>query len=138
MEQRDYLMRQIEQLGQVLARALARILNIKQVPDGGLSIDEIREVFSDELDITLDIILETPKDEVVGILQSRIKFIDHHLDKMAELLAETAELYRNTEEAPIAQDLREKAIVIYEYLQDSSGAYSLDRVMRITRLKELL
>ena len=41
MEQRDYLMRQIEQLGQVLAKALAGLLNLKQVPDASLSIDEI-------------------------------------------------------------------------------------------------
>ena len=110
MEQRDYLMRQIEQLGQVLAKALARLLNLKQGPDASLSIDEIRQIYGDELDITLDLILKTPKEEIIDILTTRIKFIDHHLEKIAELLAETAELCDKSGKTGTAKDLREKAI----------------------------
>ena len=44
-------MRQIEQLGQVLAQMLARLLNIKRVPSGGLNLEEIKNIYSDELDL---------------------------------------------------------------------------------------
>lgn len=138
MEQRDYLMRQIEQLGQVLARALARLLNIKEVPDASLSLDDIKQVYGDELDMNLDIILETRKEEIVEVLTSRIRFLDHHLEKVAELLSETATLYERSDEHGIAGDLREKAILVLEYLQDNSGEYSLDRVMKITHLRGML
>ena len=97
MEQRDFLMRQIEQLGQVLAKALARLLNLKESPDAGLSIDEIKLVYTDELDLALDLILNTPNEEIIEVLTSRIKFIDHHLETMAELLTETADLYDNSD-----------------------------------------
>ncbi|HEC42824.1 hypothetical protein LCGC14_2131750 [marine sediment metagenome] len=138
MEQRDYLMRQIEQLGQVLAKALAGLLNLKQVPDASLSIDEIRQIYGEELDITLDLVLVTPKEEIISVLMSRVKFIDHHLDTMAELLSETAELYDISDETGTAKDLRKKALYIYEYLQETSGTYSIDQAMKITQLKQLL
>ena len=86
------------------------------------------------------------KNTSLAIIQIRFDFEPLHLhfvkriqeDEMAELLAETAELYRNPDEAEIAKDLREKAVILYEYLQTSSGAYSLERVIRITQLKGLI
>ncbi len=138
MEQRDYMMRQIEQLGQALARMLARLLNIKQLPPSGLSIDEIKNVYSDELDLSLDLILQAPKEEIVGILNSGFNFIDQHREKMAEIMGETADLYEQAGQGDIARDLREKCIVIYEHIQENSGSYSLERVMKISALKDLL
>jgi hypothetical protein len=135
MEQRDYLMRQIEQLGQVLARMLARLLNMKQVSPAGLSIDEIRRIYGDELDLTLDLVLQTPKEELIGLLASRIKFIDHHLERMAEILAETADLLESSGETGHARDLRKKSILILEHLQATTGAYSMERAMKISRLR---
>jgi len=51
MEQRDYLMRQIEQLGQVLANMLARLLGIKQKGSPGFGLKELRQTYkNDRLD----------------------------------------------------------------------------------------
>jgi hypothetical protein len=138
MEQKDYLMRQIEQLGQVLARMLARLLNIKEATPGGLTIEEIKRIYGDELDLTLDLILETPAEKLVEVLNSRVKFMDHHLEKMAGILTETADIYETSGEPETARDLLGKSIRIYEYMQETSGAYSLDRVMKITKLNRRL
>ena len=43
MEQRDYLLRQIEQLGQVLALMLERLLTLKQVSPSGMNLEEIKQ-----------------------------------------------------------------------------------------------
>lgn len=135
MEQRDYLMRQIEQLGQVLARALARLLNIKQLPSAALNLEEIKQVYSDELDLSLDLILQVPKEGLIELLTSKVKFMDRHLEKMAEILSETADLYENSDDDRAARDLREKSILLYEYMQESTGAFSLERALKITQLK---
>ena len=76
-------MRQIEQLGQVLAEMLGRLLRIRKAGSASLSIDEIRSIYSDELDLTLDLVLATPADEIIEVLTSRVKFMDRHLEKMA-------------------------------------------------------
>ena len=138
MEQRDYMMRQIEQLGQVLARMLARLLNIKQVPDAGLSLDEIKQVYSDELDLSLDLVLGTPADRLIEILRHDLKFIDQHLEKMVEILSETADILDKTTDNEASRELRIKSIIILEHLQDSSGNYSMERITRITELKKLI
>jgi hypothetical protein len=138
MEQRDYLMRQIEQLGQVLAEMFGRLLRIRKAGSASLSINEIRSIYSDELDLTLDLVLQTPADEIIEVLTSRVKFMDRHLEKMAEILAETADLFAGSGLEDEARDLREKCIIIYENMQENTGAYSLDRMMKISRLKELL
>ena len=138
MEQRDYMMRQIEQLGQVLARMLARLLNIKQVQDAGLSLDEIKQVYSDELDMTLDLVLQIPGDKLIELLTRDLKFIDQHLEKMAEILSETANILDKTTDNEASRELREKSIIILKHLQDSTGNYSMERINRITQLRELL
>jgi hypothetical protein len=135
MEQRDYLMRQIEQLGQVLARMLARLLNIQQAGQGSLNIDEIKRIYGDGIDLSLDLILDAPKEELVGILTSRINFIGHHLEKMAEIITETAGLYENSGQPETARELLEKSICIYEHLQDTSGNFSIDRMTKISQLR---
>ena len=43
MEQRDYSLRQIKQLGQVLALMLERLFNLKQPHRGGFSLEEIKQ-----------------------------------------------------------------------------------------------
>ena len=136
MEQRDYLLRQIEQLGQVLAMMLARLLKLKQDPPAGLSLEEIKQVYSNELDLTLDLILQTPKEEIIEILKSRIKFIDHQLEEMAGIISETADIMNSSGYIDEAEDLWKKSIYIFEYLQDITGTYSLDRVLKITQLKD--
>jgi hypothetical protein len=51
MEQRDYLMRQIEQLGQVLVQMPARLLGIKQKGVSGFELEELRLTYkNDRLD----------------------------------------------------------------------------------------
>jgi hypothetical protein len=138
MEQRDYLMRQIEQLGQVLARMLARLLNIKEATPGGLTIEEIKRIYGDELDLTLDLILETHVENLVDVLTMRIKFMDHHLENMAEILTETADLYETLGEPETSGDLLGKSIRIYEHMQETSGTYSLERALKISELNSRL
>lgn len=131
-------MRQIVQMGQALARMLARLLNIKQIPDGGLSLEEIRQVYGDELDLSLEMVLNTPGDELINILTADLKLIDQHLEKMVDILVETAGLLERTGDAKSATELRAKGIILLEHLQASSGIYSMERVNRIADLKEML
>ena len=107
---------------------LARLLNLKQVPSAGLSLEEIKQVYSNEMDLTLDLILQTPKEEIIEILRSRIKFIDHKLEEMAGIIFETADMLDSSGHRDEAKDLWEKSIYIFEYLQDITGTYSLDRM----------
>ena len=136
LEREDYMMRQIVQMGQALARMLARLMNIKQVSDAGLSLDEIRQIYSDELDLSLDLVQQISAEELIELLKTDFNFVEQHLEQMAEILSETANVFEGGQ-GP-SRELRQKSILILEHLQESTGVYSFERIARITQLRELL
>jgi flagellar motor component MotA len=104
-EKRDYLMQQIEQMGQVLAQMLAYLLGLKRTGLTSLSLDEIRQNYDDRLNLPLDLILETPGEKIIQLLTEKVKYMDRHLEKMANVLSETADLYDETGDHDTAREL---------------------------------
>jgi len=135
-EKRDYLMQQIEQMGQVLAQMLAYLLGLKGTGTASLSLDEIRQNYNDNLNLPLDLILETPDEKIIQLLTEKVKFMDRHLEKMADVLSETGDLYEEAGDHDIASDLWKKALIIYSHLQDTDNAFSMERMQKISLLKE--
>jgi len=129
-------MQQIEQLGQVLAQMLAYLLGIKGAGSAGLSLDEIRQNYNDGLNLPLDLILETPAEEIIQLLTEKIKYMDRHLEKMGDILSETGDLYEKTGDSDTSRNLRGKALIIYTHLQDTSKAFSMERMQKISRLRD--
>jgi len=135
MEKRDYLMQQIEQLGQVLAQMLAFLLGIKNKGEAVLSIEEVRQTYRDQLDISLELIQETPAVNIIEVLTSKVKHMDSHLDKMGDILQETADIYLRAGDEQTARELYEKTLVIFEHLQASGKSFSMERMTKIEQLK---
>jgi hypothetical protein len=135
-EKRDYLMQQIEQMGQVLAQMLAYLLGLKGTGSASLSMDEIRQNYNDRLNLPLDLILETPADKIIQLLTEKVKFIDRHLEKMADVLSETGDLYEEAGDQDVAGDLWKKALILYAHLQDTDNAFSMERMQKISRLQD--
>jgi hypothetical protein len=135
-EKRDYLMQQIEQMGQVLGQMLAYLLGLKQRGATSLSLDEIRQVYDDRLNLPLSLILETPADRIIQLLTEKVKYLDRHLEKMADVLKETGDLYQASGDPESARALWEKALLIYTHLQETDSSFSMERMQKISRLKE--
>jgi hypothetical protein len=135
-EKRDYLMQQIEQMGQVLAQMLAYLLGLKRTGLTSLSLDEIRQNYDDRLNLPLDLILETPGEKIIQLLTEKVKYMDRHLEKMANVLSETADLYDETGDHDTARDLWVKALIIYTHIQDTDNAFSMERMQKISRLQD--
>ena len=135
-EKRDYLMQQIEQLGQVLGQMLAYLLGLKNRGAATLSLDEIRQVYDDRLNLPLSLILETPADRIIQLLTEKVKYMDRHLEKMADVLDETGELYNVSGDPERASSLWEKALLIYTHLHKTDRSFSMERMQKISRLKE--
>jgi hypothetical protein len=138
MEKRDYLMVQIEQMGQALASMLAYLLGLKGTVKGGLSIEEMQQTYKDKLDLPLELMLDTPSNDLVKTLSGRDKYLEPHLDKVADILIETAHLYDSSGDKVNAMNLYRKALVILEHLQADGNAFSMDGMMKITDIKKLL
>jgi hypothetical protein len=135
-EKRDYLMQQIEQMGQVLAQLLAFLLGMKGRGSASLSLDEIRQQYTDRLNLPLDLILETPVENIIQLLTEKVKYLDRHLEIMGDVLRETGDLYEEAGDPDNASELWNKALVIYTHLQDTDKSFSMERMQKISRLKD--
>jgi len=135
-EKRDYLMQQIEQMGQVLAQLLAYLLGLKGTGSASLSMDEIRQQYDDRLNLPLDLILQTPGEKIIQLLTDRVKYMGCHLEKMADVLGETGDLYEEAGDHDTARELWGKALIIYNHVQDTSNAFSMERMQKISMLRE--
>ena len=138
MEQRDYLMRQIEQLGEVLAVMLARLLGIKQKGDKSLGLEELRQTYKSELVLDVEELIKIPKEEIIENFLKKNKLIEHHLETIAELLQVTGENLISYDRVEDGNKILQQSLYILEYLQTTSKIYSINRVMKIEYLKEML
>jgi hypothetical protein len=138
MEQRDYLMRQVEQLGEVLAVMIGRLLGIKQKGDADLGLEELRQTYKSELDLDVEELINIPKEEIIENFLKKNKLMVHHLEKIAELLQVTGENLISYDRVNDGNNVLEKSLYILEYLQTTSKAYSMNREMKIEFLKQML
>jgi hypothetical protein len=138
MEQRDYLMRQIEQLGEVLAVMLARLLGIKQKSDASLGLEELRQTYKSELDLDVEELIRIPKEEIIESFLKKNKLMEHHLETIAELLQVTGENLIRYDRVEEGNHVLGQSLYILEYLQTTGKIYSINRVMKIEYLKRML
>jgi hypothetical protein len=131
-------MQQIEQMGQVLAQLLAYLLGLKGTGSASLSLDEIRQNYSDKLNLPLDLILETPGEKIVQLLTEKVKYMDRHLEEMGDILCETALVFEDAGDRDTSRDLNMKALIIFSHLQDTENSFSMGRMQKISWLKEKL
>lgn len=138
MEKRDYLMRQIEQLGQVLAQMLARLLGINQKSNDSFGLEELRQTYKNELDIDLEELIQIPENEIIAYLKNKDKFFENHLETIADILYATAENYYKRDRMDENNILLRKTIYILEYIHSSGKDFSIDRASKIENLKKFL
>jgi hypothetical protein len=138
MEQRDYLLRQIEQLGQVLAQMLARLLGIKQKGNASFGSEELRQIYKNELDIDVEELIQIPDIDIITFLKNKNKYFENHLEIMADILHATAENYYKNDRLDEGNEILRKSVYILEYIHSSGKDFSIDRVNKIETLKGFL
>lgn len=133
MEQRDYLKKQIDQLGQVLAKILSDFLGLKNSGEINAGIEMTNQTLKNELDFNIQDILDIPTDKFIDTIKRQKDLTNENIEKLAQilLLITDNQKYDN-------KKLYEKCLAIYEYLEKVENIYSLDRHWRITRIKNEL
>ena len=136
MEQRDLIKDQIEQLGKVLAKALADFLGLKSKGQVLQGIEVSNEQLKSELNIDINKLITLSKNELKEYLQKG-KLTGEHLEILCELIMEIGEskLKGNKEEAKLHL---EKALEILEIANEISKTMSFARVNRKTDIERVL
>ena len=134
-EQKDFLMRQIEELGQVLAEILSSILSLKNIGNDTNTYITIQESFSEELDIDLEqMILLSDRDFITFISDT---FFDNPkiLEILANILYEAAGQSTNLINK---KNYAEKSLFLFDRSAEKEKIFSFSHQTKINSIKNLI
>lgn len=134
MEQRDFMMRHIEQLGEALGKLVSKLLRIKG--GGQEAATMANQYFAENLGFDTDTLCSIEDDRLMDVLQNMPGFDRGNLDKFADLLMLAAEKDLTRQKGSIYR----KSLVIHKYLdglERSEKSYSLERNHKIKILESL-
>ena len=139
MQQEDWLIRQINQLGRVLGKILADLLGLKTKGQVGEGIEAAEQALKGELDLDISHLAAMPTDRFIITLREGKQFTDENFEMLADIFLIVAEeLDQNDRDNGKKKQLLEKALIIYEYLDKSGSTYSFERHNKIEKIKSTL
>lgn len=135
MFREDYIIRQINQLAQVLSRVLSAILK-KSTQKEELSFDEVNTLLDDNLSLSIDRIIELSDEELLKYLLEHDFLTLELIGQLGDILYEIAQL--DPEEQYSQKALYKKGLLIYHHFESTSEIFSIDRHLRAQEIKEKL
>jgi len=128
MEQRDYLMKQVEQFGKVLG------VLIFFKDNGKLSIEVVNQTFKEELDFDIDELISLCEDDLIDFLEDEKQINVKNLEQMADILSFVAE----NANSKLCDKFYFMILKIYKHLEELESAYSFDRNVKIAKIKKMI
>ena len=129
--QQDYLLRQAELFGQVLAKILSNLLGVKN--QGTMIIQLENQIVQEKLDLDIKELISTNTEQLIDILKNEKRFSNEDLEKIADILL----LVANDETEPTKKaQLKRKCLTIYEYVQACENTYSFTLSFKIEKLRK--
>ena len=139
MEQEDYIKRQIDQLGYVLGKILSDLLGLKTQGRLNDGMGMVSPIFKKELDMNLEELISIPADVFIQTLTGNNKLNNDSLNCLAEILFFLSENPdKSQQNDDIVMELKRKALVIYEYVDETSSTYSYDQHLIMKQIRNTI
>lgn len=134
MEQRDYLKKQLDELGQFLGKLLTQLAHLKSTGSVQKSFELADQTLLELLQHNTGQILAIPDENFVSDLKAR-KLKNDALDKLAEILLTLADNEGPTDKG---KKLYTKSLLLFEKLESVEPIYSMDRHRKIEKIKKIM
>ena len=136
MQQKDYILREIEKIGDLIMGLLGKLKKSIGSPEVsiGEKIEDAQEVLHNEIGFDLALFISLAEAEVGHYLSEFQGMNTKNRELLADLLKETGEQYAG-EAGTI---YLEKALIMLELCKLEDRTYSLDREHKIEEIKQLL
>jgi hypothetical protein len=136
MEQKDYILREIEKIGTVVRAILGRITGNEQMEaiHVGQEFEQTTEWMMQETDLNLSKVLTLEKEPLKEYLSSYKGFNVANLELIAEIF------YQTGIRSPVdkKEKFLRKALQIYELCSDADHTFSFDRERKMNEIRKLL
>lgn len=135
MASRDYLIRQIEEMGIFLALLLRRVLKMKEDNQQDQIEVAVKESLFQELHFDVEQIVMLENADVLAIAKEYLTS-ENQLEKFADILMVLGKEILSTYSLTKANYLL-KALLLFNYLQNTTTSFSYERRNKILEIEEL-
>lgn len=133
MEKQDYLKRQIDQLGKVLGELLVKITGSGRNLDASETLEIVNQVLDENLELDMEQLLIIPDAQFIEALKRHELLNDFNLEILGDLLARMA-----IQDSSRRKSLANRALLIYEHLEQSNKTFSFTRNQKMEKARGLL
>lgn len=135
MVQRDFIKRQFEELARALEKIISDILKLKLEGKINEAIEMSQETLKSTFDLNIEKILSSELNIFIESLIKEKKLSTVHLEGLGELLYATAEMFEQKKETEKAENLYQKVLVIFDYINQTEKTFSMERNNKIETIK---
>jgi len=136
MASRDYLIRQIEEMGIFLSILLRRILKLKEENQQDQIESVVKESLLQEMKVDIDQVVVLEEADFLAVIMETLSSNDQ-LEKLADILKVLGHEIEHSFTLTKASYLR-KSLFLFTYLQDKSPDFSVERKIKIEELQDVL
>lgn len=132
MPKEDYLLKYLEKLSRVLAAMFG--LREKGLPDDALRM--VDEIYKELFTINLETLSIMPASKFLEIMR-KAAYSSSYIEALAKLTKETADCYTTKGDSVRARIFSEKALLLYQLLNEKDKTFSFEREMIISELEKI-
>ena len=139
MFNQDYLMRQIQQLTQVLNRILVQVMKLKKSGSATEIVNFTNEKLKETLDTNIEELSSIIDSKGLAYLKTDKNFDNENLNIFADIFYELAErCFEDSNTHQQSLKMYSQSLLIYEFIETDEKTYSIDRNVKITKIKDVL
>lgn len=132
MERRDYIQRHIEELGQVLTKLWAQLLNAPKQDEDATAVSVVSSQLREQVDSEL---IDAFASNRLYDALAKGEIDNTHVDALTDMLVKQAELLDAESDSVLQQELFSMALSLCEYRTKTDLAYSLDSYFLLQKLR---
>lgn len=121
-------MKQINQLAAVLTHILTALVTRKKDQYEEFQFEEINEQLREHFSFDISVLLSLNNDSIIDTLKTEYRLNNELIGQLGDILYEIAELEQNIYPE---EELYQKSLVIFQYLEQHDSVFSFDRHQRI-------
>ena len=131
MYQKDYILRMVE----MLADMLAIILGLIKKGEYKLASVRLERIYYDMLKQDASFFRTIPEEQLISKLIEEHNFTNGHLEILALLLNTDAELKLAQRDVSVSIEYSRKALLLFDFIDKESKTYSVERINKIASIK---
>ncbi len=132
MYQKDYILRMIEMIGDLIAG----ILGLIRKGDFTQASEKLDSIYYTMLKEDAAYFRAIPEDKITGILLEEHNYTNGHLEILAELFNAEAELALAKGNKSGALEYSRKSLILFEFIDRDQKTYSLERINKMDGIRE--